>query len=50
MEELISFFTLRPVFTHFGLSVVWYLYLLNAFIRVYIAFSTIYSGFCRSEA
>jgi hypothetical protein len=44
MEELSSFFTLRPVFTHFGLSVVWYLYLLNAFIRVYIAFSSIFQA------
>ncbi len=37
MDELINFFTLRPVFTHYGLKAVWYLYLLNAFIQVYIA-------------
>ena len=42
MDELINFFTLRPVFTHYGMKVLWYLYLLNAFIQIYIAFSGIY--------
>jgi hypothetical protein len=42
MNEMINFFALRPVFTHYGMKVVWYLYLLNALIRVYVAFSEIF--------
>jgi hypothetical protein len=37
MTELINFFVLRPVFTHYGMKVFWYVYLLNAFIQAYIA-------------
>jgi hypothetical protein len=43
MNELINFFALRPVFTHYGMKAVWYLYLLNAFIRVYFAISGIFN-------
>jgi len=35
MDDLINFFTLRPVYTHYGMQLVWYLYLLNAFIQAY---------------
>lgn len=35
MDSLINFFTLRPVFTHYGMKLVWYIYLLNAFVQVY---------------
>jgi hypothetical protein len=41
METVINFFTLRPTFTHFGLKVVWYLYLLNAVIQTYASISNI---------
>ena len=41
METLINFFTLRPTFTHFGLKVVWYLYLLNAVVQTYASISSI---------
>ena len=41
MEALINFFTLRPTFTHFGLKVVWYLYLLNAVVQTYGSISSI---------
>ena len=39
MTELISFFTLRPVFTHYGMKVLWYVYLVSALLQVYIAFN-----------
>ncbi len=39
MTELINFFTLRPVFTHYGMKVLWYVYLVNASLQVYIAFN-----------
>ena len=39
MDALINFFALRPVFTHYGIKVLWYIYLLNAFIQAYIAVS-----------
>jgi hypothetical protein len=41
METLISFFALRPTFTVIGLKVVWYLYLLNAIVQIYVAVSGI---------
>ncbi len=39
MTELVNFFALRPVFTHYGMKVFWYVYLMNAFVQVYIAFN-----------
>jgi hypothetical protein len=42
MNDLIDFFALRPVFTHYGMKVVWYIYLLNAFVQSYIAVSGIF--------
>jgi hypothetical protein len=36
MDGLINFFALRPVFTYNGMKIVWYIYLLNAFIQAYI--------------
>jgi len=39
METLINFFALRPTFTVLGLKVVWYLYLLNAVIQLYVSLS-----------
>jgi hypothetical protein len=37
MNDLINFFALRPVFTHYGMKVVWYVYLFNAALQLYIA-------------
>jgi hypothetical protein len=37
MNTLINFFALRPVFTHYGMRIVWYLYLSNAFVQAYVA-------------
>jgi hypothetical protein len=42
MDNVINFFALRPVFTHFGLKVVWIIFLVNAAIQLYIAFNTIF--------
>jgi hypothetical protein len=39
MDALINFFALRPVFTHYGIKVLWYIYLFNAFIQAYIVVS-----------
>jgi hypothetical protein len=39
MNDLISFFALRPVYTHYGIQVVWYIYLLNALLQGYTAVS-----------
>jgi hypothetical protein len=41
METLINFFVLRPTFTHLGLQVVWYIYLLNAVIQTYVSISSV---------
>ncbi len=37
MNALVDFFALRPVFTHYGLKLVWYVYLLNVIIQTYTA-------------
>jgi hypothetical protein len=37
MNDLVNFFALRPVFTHYGMKVFWYVYLVNAFVQAYIA-------------
>jgi hypothetical protein len=42
MDNVIDFFALRPVFTHYGLRVIWIIFLLNAVIQLYIAFNTIF--------
>jgi hypothetical protein len=42
MNDLINFFALRPVFTHYGMKVVWYIYLLNAFVQTYIAVNGVF--------
>ena len=39
METLINFFTLRPTFTVFGLKVVWYIYLINVVVQLYVSIS-----------
>jgi hypothetical protein len=44
MNELIKFFTLRPVFTHYGMKIVWYIYLSNAFIQAYIAINVVFKA------
>ena len=41
MESIINFFTLRPTFTIFGLKIVWYIYLLNALVQVYVSIAGI---------
>jgi hypothetical protein len=42
METLINFFALRPTFTHFGLKIVWYIYLANTLLQTYIAVAGIF--------
>jgi hypothetical protein len=37
MDTLINFFALRPVFTFWGLRVVWYIYLSNVIVQSYVA-------------
>jgi hypothetical protein len=37
MDALINFFALRPVFTFWGLRVVWYIYLSNVVVQSYVA-------------
>jgi hypothetical protein len=39
MDGIINFFALRPTFTLFGIKVVWYLYLLNAVVQLYVSIS-----------
>jgi hypothetical protein len=41
MNDIVNFFALRPVFTHYGMKVVWYMYLVNALIQSYVAVSGI---------
>ena len=41
MESIINFFTLRPTFTHFGLKVVWYIYLFNTVVQTYVSITGI---------
>ncbi len=41
MDTLFDFFRFRPVFTVFGLKVLWYAYLLNTVLQTYINTSTI---------
>ncbi len=41
MNALISFFTLRPVFTWAGLQIVWYVYLLHTALQLYISFAEV---------
>ena len=42
MNEVINFFALRPLFTHYGLKIVWYIYLANAALQAYIAIAAIF--------
>jgi hypothetical protein len=42
MNDIISFLALRPVFTHYGMKVVWYMYLLNAVIQTYVAVNGVF--------
>jgi len=41
MQALINFFAFRPVFTLFGLRLVWYVYLINTLVQLYIGISGI---------
>jgi hypothetical protein len=41
MNVLIDFFALRPVFTFFGLKMVWYLYLLHTLVQLYASIAGI---------
>jgi hypothetical protein len=41
METLINFFALRPTFSFIGLRVVWYVYLLNVAVQLYVGISGI---------
>lgn len=42
MDNVINFFALRPVFTHYGLRIIWAIFLMNAAIQLYIGFNTIF--------
>jgi hypothetical protein len=37
MNDVINFFVLRPVFTHYGMRTVWVLFLINAFLQLAIS-------------
>jgi hypothetical protein len=39
MDSLVSFFALRPIFTFWGLKIVWYIYLLHTLVQLYISIS-----------
>jgi hypothetical protein len=41
MNVLNDFFSLRPVFTFFGLRIAWYIYLLHMVIQLYVSLSEI---------
>ena len=41
MTALTDFFALRPVFSFFGLQIVWYIYLLHTIIQLYISLSEV---------
>jgi len=41
MNALISFFTLRPIFTFSGLQLVWYIFLLNVVVQLYASVSNV---------
>lgn len=47
METIANFFTLQPTFTIAGLRVIWYVYLLNAVIQLYVAISGIINVFAQ---
>jgi hypothetical protein len=44
MAVLVNFFTLRPMFTFWGLRLIWYMYLLNAIIQAYVGLFAIFQG------
>ena len=37
MNAISDFFTLRPVFTYFGLKIAWYVYLLHMITQLYVS-------------
>ena len=39
MGGLLSFFALRPIFTFWGLKIVWYTYLFHTLVQLYISIS-----------
>ena len=41
MTALTDFFVPRPVFTFFGLQIIWYVYLLHTIIQLYISLSEV---------
>jgi hypothetical protein len=41
MKTLIDFFAFRPVFTFFGLKLVWYAYLFHTFVQLYVSFTEV---------
>jgi hypothetical protein len=41
MNALIDFFAFRPVFTFFGLKLVWYVYLFHTFVQLYVSFTEV---------
>ena len=49
MAVLVDFFTLRPIFTFWGLRLIWYMYLLNAIIQAYVGLFAIFQGLLREE-
>ena len=41
MDALSNFFTLRPVFTFFGLKIVWYIFLLHVVVELYVELTAV---------
>jgi hypothetical protein len=44
MDVLINFFALRPMFTLFGLKIVWYVYLANVSVQTYVTVTGIFQA------
>lgn len=41
MSALVDFFALRPVYTFFGIKIVWYVYLFHTFVQMYVSFTEV---------
>ena len=37
MDAIVNFFTLRPTFTILGLKIIWYIYVLNVIVQIYVS-------------
>jgi hypothetical protein len=42
MGVLLDFFALRPIFTFWGLRLIWYMYLLNTVVQAYVTLDAVF--------